>query len=200
MALDLDLPASFEAWRDDAMERAIQPDEGLKVLARAVQSGLPHVFVSTRDLTARRLADSRAHAAAQEQLATEEGTFPQRHARPPLSTVYQEPESATQQAVASIWQELLGVDQIGLADNFFELGGHSLLAIQVISRVRSAFQMEMSAHTLFEHPTVGALSQQIEEWSRPSEGHDELIRMLEHVEQLPRDQVLSLLASNGDGL
>jgi len=69
----------------------------------------------------------------------------------------------TETAVARIWEEVLGVEQVGLADNFFELGGHSLLATRIVSRVREAFDVDLSLRTLFESQTIEALGRVIEE-------------------------------------
>ena len=60
--------------------------------------------------------------------------------------------------VAEIWQQLLGIEKVGIHDNFFELGGHSLLATQVIARLRKAFSVEFPMASLFERPTVHLLS------------------------------------------
>ncbi|CAE6741586.1 non-ribosomal peptide synthetase [Nitrospira defluvii] len=60
----------------------------------------------------------------------------------------------TQDLVAGIWSDILGLERIGRRDQFFELGGHSLLATQVMSRVRATFRIELPLRTLFDHPTV----------------------------------------------
>lgn len=64
------------------------------------------------------------------------------------------PSTPTQDLVAGIWSEILGMERIGRHDQFFDLGGHSLLATQVISRVRAAFQVELPLRILFDFPTV----------------------------------------------
>ncbi|NTX58857.1 AMP-binding protein, partial [Myxococcus sp. CA039A] len=68
-----------------------------------------------------------------------------------------EPQTPSQQALARIWTELLGVPRIGLRDNFFELGGDSILAIQVVSRARQA-GLHLAANQLFQHQTLEALA------------------------------------------
>jgi acyl carrier protein len=72
------------------------------------------------------------------------------------------PRNGVEQSVANIWQELLGIEQVGIHDNFFELGGYSLLATQVISRLRDAFGVKLSLPSFFETPTVAELAVVIE--------------------------------------
>ncbi|WP_422422230.1 amino acid adenylation domain-containing protein, partial [Pseudomonas sp. GZD-222] len=73
-------------------------------------------------------------------------------------STYVAPRSALEQQLAAIWQEVLHVEQVGLADNFFELGGHSLLATQVRSRIRQQLGIDVALRTLFEHNSLEALS------------------------------------------
>jgi acyl-CoA synthetase (AMP-forming)/AMP-acid ligase II/acyl carrier protein len=75
---------------------------------------------------------------------------------------YVAPRTAAETKIAEIWSAVLKADKIGVHDNFFDIGGHSLLAMQVISRVREAFQIELRVRQLFEAPTVSELAQGIE--------------------------------------
>jgi amino acid adenylation domain-containing protein len=68
------------------------------------------------------------------------------------------PESATEKALAEIWQELLRAEDIGLDDNFFDLGGHSLAATRLLSRVRRRFQVEVPMRGFFDQPTLRGLA------------------------------------------
>lgn len=79
-----------------------------------------------------------------------------------LKEAYVPARTPVEQVLAAMWAEVLGVERVGIYDNFFQLGGHSLLAIQLIGRVREAFQVELALFALFEAPTVAGLAQTIE--------------------------------------
>lgn len=68
------------------------------------------------------------------------------------------PRTPVEAILVTIWQDVLGVAEIGIQDNFFTLGGHSLLATQVISRIREHFQAELPLRALFEAPTIASLA------------------------------------------
>ncbi|MGZ3458710.1 MAG: amino acid adenylation domain-containing protein, partial [Archangium sp.] len=78
------------------------------------------------------------------------------------SSEYVAPRTDTQKRLASIWSEVLDVEQVGLHDDFMSLGGHSLLATQVVSRIRAAFSVELPLRTLFEATTLQALARVVE--------------------------------------
>jgi amino acid adenylation domain-containing protein/non-ribosomal peptide synthase protein (TIGR01720 family) len=69
----------------------------------------------------------------------------------------------TEELVAGIFCELLGVAEVGREEDFFELGGHSLLATQLVSWVREAFGVEVPLRTVFERPTVAGLAEAVEQ-------------------------------------
>ncbi|HEY0513939.1 MAG TPA: non-ribosomal peptide synthase/polyketide synthase, partial [Thermoanaerobaculia bacterium] len=75
---------------------------------------------------------------------------------------YLAPRTVVEEALAGVWEELLGIDRVGVRDDFFRLGGHSLLATQVLSRVRLLFRVELGIRTLFEGPTVEAMGRWID--------------------------------------
>ncbi|MCC5635067.1 amino acid adenylation domain-containing protein [Nostoc sp. CHAB 5844] len=79
--------------------------------------------------------------------------------RPQLEQQLQLPQTEVEQAIASIWQEVLRLDEVGIHDNFFELGGHSLLLIQVHSQLQQIFQKEFSLVEMFQYPTISQLTQ-----------------------------------------
>ena len=84
-----------------------------------------------------------------------------------LQADYIAPQSDTEKRIAAIWAEVLRIDRIGRHDNFFTLGGHSLLATQVVSRMSTAFGIELPLRRLFESPTVASLADRIADFAMP---------------------------------
>jgi surfactin family lipopeptide synthetase A len=72
------------------------------------------------------------------------------------------PGSEMEARVAALWQEVLGVDEVGAEDNFFDLGGHSLLLIRVQARLAAELGREVPVVELFQHPTVRTLAARLE--------------------------------------
>ncbi len=72
------------------------------------------------------------------------------------------PSTEAEEALAEIWQQVLPVERIGAGDSFFALGGHSLLASQVVTRVRSAFDVDLPLRAIFEAPTLAELALVVE--------------------------------------
>jgi len=76
---------------------------------------------------------------------------------PQLKENYVAPQSAAENVVAGIWEQTLGIEQVGVVDNFFDLGGNSLSAIRIIVRLREIFQVDLPLRGLFEAPTVAGV-------------------------------------------
>jgi natural product biosynthesis luciferase-like monooxygenase protein len=76
---------------------------------------------------------------------------------------YEAPRTPVEEVLAAIVAEVLQVPRVGRQDDFFALGGHSLLAMQVISRIRQAFQVELPVRVLFEAPTLAGLARYLEQ-------------------------------------
>jgi acyl carrier protein len=90
-------------------------------------------------------------------------------ARPELARAYVAPSTPTQELLAGIWAQVLGVDRVGIHDSFFELGGHSFRAVEVVSGIRSEFEIEFSIADFFDHPTIAEIAAAI---SRSTVGID----------------------------
>jgi acyl carrier protein len=74
---------------------------------------------------------------------------------------YVKPATEMEELVAGVWQQVLGLERVGLHDNFFDLGGHSLLATQVISRLRQTSGVDIPMGNIFDTPTIADLAEYI---------------------------------------
>ncbi|OAI25591.1 MULTISPECIES: non-ribosomal peptide synthetase [Methylomonas] len=64
------------------------------------------------------------------------------------------PRDEAEEAVASIWREVLGIDRLSIHDDFFELGGHSLAGVQVMAKIQEMFAIDLPVNVLFEATTL----------------------------------------------
>src|SRR5438046_2718753 len=83
--------------------------------------------------------------------------------RPSLPTQYDAPRDETEQRIARVWEDALGINELGINDDFSKLGGHSLIAIRIVSELRKAFQIDLPVRALFDAPTIAELSLYIQE-------------------------------------
>ncbi len=87
--------------------------------------------------------------------------------RPPADEHYVAPRNEIEEIITRVWQEVLGVERIGVHDNFFDAGGHSLLMVQVHNKLSEAFEKDVSIVEMFAKPTISALA----EYFSDSNGH-----------------------------
>ncbi|NEO86257.1 MAG: amino acid adenylation domain-containing protein [Spirulina sp. SIO3F2] len=85
-----------------------------------------------------------------------------------MAANYAAPCTTVERQLAEIWAEVLGLNQVGLHDNFFDLGGHSLLAAHLLSEIEQQLDYAVSLGTLFQHPTLKALADYLEQDTVPS--------------------------------
>ncbi|MDV0440742.1 non-ribosomal peptide synthetase [Xanthomonas sacchari] len=101
------------------------------------------------------------------------------------SRPYEAPIGEAEQAIATIWEELLGLERVGRHDHFFELGGHSLLAVRVVVRLKEALQVEMDLRDVFMSPQLSALAALIVERQLAQFDQVELLDMLASIDEPP---------------
>lgn len=164
------LSATWDGWGAEAEsvksvqtsmdELNMTTEESSEAFQRVIsQSTVGHVVVSTADLASRLgIYINRGFLKSQKQGQGIDAV----HLRPALANAYVPPSTEAERKIVTIWQDLLGIGEVGVHDNFFELGGHSLLATQVIARLREAFDVLLTLRSLFEKPTVAELALMIE--------------------------------------
>jgi len=165
----------------------IKPNEGMDVMETVLSvEGLSQVIVSTGQLKARikqwiKLESLRDNL----KNLQPEDTLYKFSDRPKLKSEYTSPRDDAEKLTAEIWQNVLGIENIGINDNFSELGGHSLLAIKIISELRKVFQINLPVRALFDTPTVGQLSGNIKE------------KILSEIENMSDEEAKRLISTNG---
>ena len=115
-----------------------------------------------------------------------------------IARAFVAPRNLTEETVANIFAQVLGVEKVGIHDNFFMLGGHSLLATRVISKVRQAFQMEVPLRLIFEAPTVAGLTVGIVQVQSEHIDSEDISRMLAEINELSEDEAHALTLTGTD--
>jgi acyl transferase domain-containing protein/thioesterase domain-containing protein/NAD(P)-dependent dehydrogenase (short-subunit alcohol dehydrogenase family)/acyl carrier protein len=145
------------------LSQGILPHEGAEAFGRALATGLPQVVVSSMDLDA-------LTRQAGESMSAEIGSG-QKFQRPDLGNSYVKPRNDVERALVGFWEELLGVDQVGVEDSFFDLGGHSLIAVRLFAMVKKAYRVEFPISVLFEAPSIALCAAMIRERIGGTETH-----------------------------
>ncbi|MBD2293365.1 SDR family NAD(P)-dependent oxidoreductase [Anabaena sphaerica FACHB-251] len=197
MAVNTNVPNEIKNWRETTLKNAILPTEGIDAFSRILANSLPQVIVSTQDLQAgiEQLNQLVLSLSIAQKPVNAVQVSASRYSRTLQENTYVDPRNEIEQTIANIWEELIGIEKVGIHDNFFELGGHSLLAVQTISRLREAFQVELPLRTLlFDAPTVSELANVIVEKQPQSEELDEIAKLLAEVENLSLEELQKQIA------
>jgi len=88
---------------------------------------------------------------------------------------YEAPQGELETAIAGIWQQLLGLAQVGRHEDFFDLGGHSLLAVRLISQVRQRLGVELAVGELFAHRSVASMASMVQGRTPDTHRHDAIV-------------------------
>jgi amino acid adenylation domain-containing protein len=159
------------------------PGPSLSALRAFVQQKLPDYMVPSAFVMLEALPLTPNGKVDRRQLPTPEWT------RPPLAAPYVAPRTPIEMALASLWAEVLGLEQVGVHDPFLELGGDSLLAARVMTRVLETFHVELSQSALIEAATVAHMAEMIVEHQAAQVDQDELQRIVAEIKgQSPFDE------------
>ncbi len=178
---------NWDAWRfavDNSQipantsltEFAIEPLESVDALEQIILWSQYHqIVVSTGNLQSR-IDQWIKLKPLQPKNTAQTVNLSSRHSRPNLKNAYIAPTNDVEQKLVEVFQDLLGIEPVGIHDSFFALGGDSLTGTVLISQLRKTFQIELPVRSLFEAPTIDELALVIEEI------------LIEELEQLARNE------------
>ncbi|MBD2166655.1 SDR family oxidoreductase [Calothrix membranacea FACHB-236] len=167
--------------------------EGIEAFNRILSSSnLPQIVVSTRDLYSQ-LQPQKSEKSIKEQLA-QLNQARATYSRPNLDNAYVAPRNEIEMNLADIWQQLLGIDRVGIHDNFFELGGDSLFATQLVSQLCKTFHVELSYKGFFNSPTIAELAKFIVQNLSEQAGLQDLDQAIADIEKLSESEVNNILS------
>jgi natural product biosynthesis luciferase-like monooxygenase protein/FkbM family methyltransferase len=106
------------------------------------------------------------------------------------------PRTPTEKALAEIWTEVLGGEEVGIYDDFFESGGHSLTATQFVSRVHAMFAVDLTLRSFLRSPTISSLAAMVDEGLIAAASTDKIDELLDLLETLDEDEVKASLEND----
>ncbi len=165
LAVATEVPEHLRAWRQEMLDKAMTSTEGLAVLDRVLAARLPRVVVSTQDLQGRiALGKSFTGERFLAELDKVRGGSAQqaRGERSSFGSTSAMAGDGLERRIVEIWKRVLGAASIGVDDNFFDLGGNSLLGLQLVSEISREVGVDVAPVTLFEAPTVRALTRHLQ--------------------------------------
>ena len=136
----------------------ILPAEGVEAFVRVSNSNLQQTVISTRDLERVLQAESERRLESTQKISRAAAQVQTR----PVGADYVPASSNEEAGVIAIWEQLIGVQPIGVTDDFFELGGHSLLGTEVLARIRERFNIQLPMRVIFEATTPSDLAAHIQ--------------------------------------
>ncbi|MFB8275235.1 SDR family NAD(P)-dependent oxidoreductase [Nocardia colli] len=153
---------AIEFLRANRARIGIDFDDGWESILRVLALDEPQVSVSTQEM------NTLVAVTAALTVATLAGASGrprgEKHPRPDLGMPLVAPDTDLTRAIAEIWQDALGLLEVGVHDNFFELGGNSLLGVDLVTTMRSRLKLPaLPPHVLYEAPTIADLAEFIDD-------------------------------------
>lgn len=190
------LPELQTQLRKLRAEQGISFEEGAALLQEILQLPFSQVLVSAQNIQAAIDTHAKFSRAFWSGQLAQAQAAPSRPSLTKLKTEYLAPENEIERTLALLWQDALGIEQIGVHDDFIELGGHSLMAIQLVARIRETFQINLPLSSFFEQNTIAKLASMIiaNQSGDIDIDYEDLDRLLEEIEGLSEEEVNRRLA------
>ncbi|MFM9558269.1 type I polyketide synthase [Streptomyces caniscabiei] len=156
MASEAEVPADLRALQERMLAGALTAEQGARAFAAMLDAPPGRTLVARSSAV---VTDGVLRLADEPAVPRPAVALP----RPELATAYVAPRTPTEERLAEIYAEMLGIEGVGVHDDFLELGGHSLLAAQIVARLRAEFDVDVPARAFFEGGRVADLAELIEE-------------------------------------
>jgi acyl transferase domain-containing protein len=149
------LPLPAYVYRHQKMPLGITNDTAMQVMEQVLRQPAAVSLYAVSDFNSRyrKAADGHTGLFAEPDIQQR----PQRP-RPELESAFVPPRTPAQQQLAGLWQQLLGLEQVGVQDDFFALGGDSLLLMQMHKKLQQLFNTQLPVVELYNHPTIQRLT------------------------------------------
>ncbi|MEM9509715.1 MAG: SDR family NAD(P)-dependent oxidoreductase, partial [Cyanobacteria bacterium P01_E01_bin.35] len=180
------------------IDLAISPAEAWEISKRVLSNGITQAIVSPTDLQPRidKWIKPKSLIEIDKLQAKTSLSALSNQKKPNVTAEYIAPRNEIEKAVVTAMEELLGIDRIGVDDNFFELGGHSLLAIQIVSRLRDEFNVDVPMREfLFESPSAAEIAEVISKNMAADTDNDAdaIKQLLTEVENMTEAEIQAML-------
>jgi NAD(P)-dependent dehydrogenase (short-subunit alcohol dehydrogenase family)/acyl carrier protein len=157
-------PEMQEALRSHRRQFGISFEEGMEGVRRILALDVPQLILLPEDAVMM-IGGSNSCSVANISSAVQQtrGRRMTAYPRPALSAAFVAAQSDMQRQVASVWQDALGILEVGIEDNFFDLGGNSLVGLQLIGRLNRDLEMSIPLSSIYEYSTVKRQAEMIDE-------------------------------------
>lgn len=150
------LPLPSYVYRHQKMPQGIDNTTAMQVLEQVLRQPAALSLYAVSDFSTRYAKAADGETGLFGDTAAEQR--PQRP-RPELDSAYVPARTPAQQQLAELWQQLLGLEQVGIQDDFFALGGDSLLLMQIHKKIQQMFNTQLPVVELYNHPTIQRLTE-----------------------------------------
>jgi acyl transferase domain-containing protein/acyl carrier protein len=187
------LPRMLEAAGEHIETQGILPEEGMRCIERILATPAEQVIVSTADYPSLVEELQRNSKDILKNYADFQGGKKTAE-RPRLAVAFTRPDNAVERVIALVWQEILGIEPVGVNDAFIELGGDSLHAIPMVGKLEAIFRAKVPIRALVTENTVRKLAAfLVDNESRPGL----MMKMAElfiKVKTMPEEEVRRMLS------
>ena len=121
--------------------------------------------------------------------------LPQKCDRVSEETAFTEPQTPTEKELAQIWMAVLELEKVGTNESFFDIGGHSLMAMQLVSRVRMRFGVELPLYDFYAAPTIQNLAELVEEEILANADSNQIDELLDSLEKFDGEESQSVIVN-----